>query len=285
MQVATSIAGINHPPSLPPILSTFIFYPSQDKTIPVTTYIRQYSMADHDHYNDPPHDTVEPPGTNLSHNFSEPLSTSTSTIYRSQDKTITVTTCIRQHNMADHDHHNDPPHDTVEPPGYQSNSSDALSTSTSTYPYHDKTITVTTCIEKHNMANHDHYNDPPYDTVEPPDYQSWRTKLSHNFSEAMSTANDIDNDNLKFWNNTEVRILSMLQKPPEIWHEVIFGWDLDGGVWILDPTPKVDSDRSIYVKLHTLLREEFMHWNQALAECGAKYYKNCIHPYLLFIVT
>ena len=240
-------------------------------------------MADQVHYNDPPNDTVEPPGyqpweTNISHNSSEGLSTSTS-IYRSQDKTITVTTCTRQHNMADHDHYNDPSYDTVEPPGCQSNS---LSKSIRIYPYQDKTITVTTCIEHHNMADHDHYNEPPYDTVEPDSYQPWRTKLSHNFSEAMSTANDIDNDNLKFWSNTELRILSMLKKAPEIWNEVIFGWDVDGGVWILDPTPKVEDDMSIYVKLHTLLREEFMHWNQALAECGAKYYKNCIHPYLFF---
>ena len=109
------------------------------------------------------------------------------------------------------------------------------------------------------MADHDHYNDPPYDTVDPPSYQSWRTKLSHNHSEALSTANGVDNDKLKFWSNTEVRILLMLKKAPEISHEVIFGWDLDGGVWILDPTPKVDNDMSIYMKLHTLLREEFIH--------------------------
>lgn len=134
------------------------------------------------------------------------------------------------------------------------------------------------------MADHDHYNDPPYNTVEPPGYQLWRTKLSHNPSEALSTANSVDNDKLKFWSNTELRILSLLKKAPEISHEVIFGWDLDGGVWILDPTPKVDNDMSIYMKLHTLLREEFMHWNQALTECGAEYYKNFIHPYLFFIV-
>ena len=186
------------------------------------------------------------------------------------------------------DHSNDLPHYIAEPPDYQPRRtnlplppsvSEGFSTSTFYYPSH-----VITYIRQEHMANQDHYNDPPYDTVEPPGYQSWRTKLSHNFSEAVSTANGIDNDKFKFWNNTEVRILSMLQKPPEIWHEVIFGWDLDGGVWILDPTPKVDSDLSIYVKLHTLLREQFMHWNQALAECGAKYYKNCIHPYRFFIL-
>ncbi|KAI9933163.1 hypothetical protein MW887_007634 [Aspergillus wentii] len=120
----------------------------------------------------------------------------------------------------------------------------------------------------------DHYNDPPHDTVEPPGYQSWRTKLSNNFSEAFSTANGDDNDNFKFWNNTEVKLLSLLKKAPKISHEVIFGWDLDGGVWILDPTATTDNDMSIYAKLHTLLKEEFMHWNQALAECGAEYYRN-----------
>ena len=44
-----------------------------------------------------------------------------------------------------------------------------------------------------------------------------------------------------------------------------------------------DNDMSISVqrRLHTLLQGEFMHWNQALAEGGAVYYKNCIsfHPF------
>lgn len=126
----------------------------------------------------------------------------------------------------------------------------------------------------------DHYNDPPYDTVEPPRYQSWRWNLSNNHSLALSTANTSDNDSLKFWSNTELRILSLLKRTRTLEdEEVVFGWDLDGGVWILDPSP-TDNDRSVYIqslrKLHTLLQREFVHWNQALAECGAVYYKNCI---------
>lgn len=122
----------------------------------------------------------------------------------------------------------------------------------------------------------DHYNDPPYDTVEPPRHQSWRWNLSNNPSVAFSTANGRDNDSLKFWNDTELRILSLLKGTLNIPDEVIFGWDLGGGVWILDPTTRMNPNMSIQRKLHTLLQQEFMHWNQALAECGAVYYKNCI---------
>ncbi|GIJ81626.1 hypothetical protein Asppvi_000125 [Aspergillus pseudoviridinutans] len=105
--------------------------------------------------------------------------------------------------------------------------------------------------------------------VEPRGYLEWRRLFSTDFEAAIATGNapGKDHDKMLFMCNTEFRLSDKGLKSP-IYERVIFAWDEDQGVWVLE------ASEASWEALKVLLGRDFLHWHEALERCGAVYYQD-----------
>jgi hypothetical protein len=110
--------------------------------------------------------------------------------------------------------------------------------------------------------------------IEPQGYLEWRRLFSTDFEAAIATGNPPGKDHIKmlYMCNTEL-ILSNNRMTSPINERVIFAWDEDQGVWVLE------ASEESWEALKVLLGRDFLHWHEALERCGAIYYQHCKHPY------
>ncbi|KAJ5907308.1 uncharacterized protein N7473_004224 [Penicillium subrubescens] len=114
--------------------------------------------------------------------------------------------------------------------------------------------------------------DPP--PVEPAGYREWRRFLTTNLRAACATGNDEGKPYFMFWGNTENMLSFWEDQAAEVPldDQVIFAWDKDDGVWVLEGSPE------IFNNLQRLLARDFLLWHEALERCGAIHYshwRNC----------
>ena len=105
--------------------------------------------------------------------------------------------------------------------------------------------------------------------LEPPNYLDWRRQLVHDLGRVdVGNRSAHDNACMVFWANTEM-MLDWTRFP--ISDQVLLAWDGDGkeGVWVLEqPTEEI-------ARRVERLCMKFMHWHEALAECGAVHFDHC----------
>lgn len=111
--------------------------------------------------------------------------------------------------------------------------------------------------------------DPP--PVEPAGYREWRRFLTTNLRAACGTGNDEGKPYFMFWGNTENMLSFWEDQAAEVPldDQVIFAWDKDDGVWVLEGSPE------IFNNLQRLLARDFLLWHEALERCGAIHYSHC----------